>query len=89
MNTKKVTTLLSLALLITTFTFAQDEMRWSFSLEDRGNGEVTLVADVQIKQDWYLYDTKIPEGGPTPTQISFDNLSGATASFMLRARKQK
>ncbi|MDD2327277.1 MAG: cytochrome c biogenesis protein CcdA [bacterium] len=78
MNTKKVTTLLSLALLITTFTFAQDEMRWSFSLEDRGNGEVTLVADVQIKQDWYLYDTKIPEGGPTPTQISFDNLSGAT-----------
>ncbi|MDD3967165.1 MAG: cytochrome c biogenesis protein CcdA [Proteiniphilum sp.] len=78
MNTKKVTTLLSLALLITTFTFAQDEMRWNFSLEDRGNGEVTLVADVQIKQDWYLYDTKIPEGGPTPTQISFDNLSGAT-----------
>ncbi len=73
-----MTTLLSLALLITTFTFAQDEMRWSFSLEDRGNGEVTLVADVQIKQDWYLYDTKIPEGGPTPTQISFDNLSGAT-----------
>ncbi len=36
------------------------------------------MADVQIKQDWYLYDTKIPEGGPTPTQISFDNLSGAT-----------
>lgn len=74
---KKITTLLSLALLFTTLTFAQDEMRWSFSLEDRGNGEIELVADVLIKQGWYLYDTKIPDGGPTPTQISFDNITGA------------
>ncbi|MDD2514417.1 MAG: cytochrome c biogenesis protein CcdA [Proteiniphilum sp.] len=74
---KKMTTLLSLVLLFTTYSFAQDEMRWSFSLEDRGNGEVELVADVMIKQGWYVYDTRIPDGGPTPTQISFDELTGA------------
>jgi len=72
-----MTTLLSLVLLFTTYSFAQDEMRWSFSLEDRGNGEVELVADVMIKQGWYVYDTRIPDGGPTPTQISFDELTGA------------
>ena len=77
MNMKKLTTMLSLVLFFTTLAFAQDEMQWLFSLEDRGGGEVELVADVKIKQGWYLYDTNIPEGGPTPTQISFDNLTGA------------
>lgn len=56
---------------------AQDEMIWSFSLEDRGNGEIELVADVKVKEGWHIYDTKIPEGGPTPTHISFDLLTGA------------
>lgn len=69
--------MLSLVLSFTTLAFAQDEMQWRFSLEDRGGGEVELVADVKIKQGWYLYDTNIPEGGPTPTQISFDILTGA------------
>ncbi len=77
MHMKKLTTMLSLVLFFTTLAFAQDEMQWHFSLEDRGGGEVELVADVKIKQGWYLYDTHIPEGGPTPTQISFDNLTGA------------
>ncbi len=85
MNTKKMTTLLSLALLFTTYSFAQDEMRWSFSLEDRGNGEVELVADVMIKQGWYVYDTRIPDGGPTPTQISFDELTGAETAGAFQA----
>ncbi len=77
MNMKKVTTLLSMALLFTAFTFAQEEMVWTFTLEDKGNSEIELVADVKIKQGWYVYDTTIPEGGPTPTQINFDNLTGA------------
>lgn len=85
MNMKKQTTLLCLSFLFTTLSFAQDEMRWSFSLEERGNGEIELVADVKIKQGWYLYDTQIPEGGPTPTQISFDRLEGAEAIGAFKA----
>jgi len=74
---KKLTLLLSLLFLSLTISFAQDEMVWSFTLEDRGNGEIELVADVKIKQGWYVYDTQIPDGGPTPTQISFDRMNGA------------
>ncbi len=77
MYTKRSTALLGLLFLCISMAFSQDEMRWEFSLKDVGNGEIELVADVQIKQGWYLYDTKIPDGGPTPTQISFDQIAGA------------
>jgi len=77
MDMKKRIIFLTLFIFSLTLSFAQDEMVWNFTLEDRGNGEIELVADVKIKQGWYLYDTQIPEGGPTPTQISFDRLTGA------------
>ena len=77
MNSLKRTYLLGLLLLSTIISFAQDEMVWTFSLGDRGNGEAELVADVSIKEGWYVYDTQIPDGGPTPTQISFDRITGA------------
>ena len=77
MYTKRLTALLGLLFLCISMVFSQDEMRWDFSLKDVGNGEIELVADVQIKQGWYLYDTRIPDGGPTPTQISFDRITGA------------
>ena len=77
MYIKRSTALLGLLFLCVSLVFSQDEMRWDFSLKDVGNGEIELVADVQIKQGWYLYDTKIPDGGPTPTQISFDRIVGA------------
>src|SRR5690554_3862366 len=74
---KKLSLLLSLFFLSIAASFAQDEMVWNFTLEDKGNGEIELVADVKIKQGWYVYDTQIPDGGPTPTQISFDRMTGA------------
>lgn len=77
MHMKKIITLFSLLFLFTTLTFAQDELVWSFSLEDKGNGEIDLVADVKIKRGWHLYDTDIPDGGPNPTQINFDKITGA------------
>jgi thiol:disulfide interchange protein len=56
---------------------AQSPLSWKFSLEDAGSGEVTLVAKAAVEQGWYMYDTQIPEGGPTPTQIEFDRVEGA------------
>lgn len=76
---KRITNLFGFLFLFVTLALAQDEMIWSFSLEDKGNGEVDLVADVKVKQGWHLYDTEIPDGGPTPTQMSFDQLTGAEA----------
>jgi len=77
MDMKKRIIFLTLFIFSLTLLSAQDEMVWNFTLEDRGNGEIELVADVKIKQGWYVYDTQIPDGGPTPTQISFDRLTGA------------
>jgi thiol:disulfide interchange protein len=77
MNMKRTTALLGILFLWVSLAFTQDEVVWKFSLEDLGNGEVALIADAKIKQGWHLYDTNIPEGGPTSTQISFDQIAGA------------
>lgn len=60
-------------------TFAQNPVNWKFKIEDKGNGEIELVADAVINAGWHLYDTQIPDGGPYPTGISIDEVKGATA----------
>lgn len=60
-------------------TFAQNPVNWKFKIEDKGNGEIELVADALINAGWHLYDTQIPDGGPYPTGISIDEIKGATA----------
>ncbi len=60
-------------------TFAQDPVNWKFKIEDKGNGEIELVANAAISAGWHLYDTQIPDGGPYPTGISIDEVKGATA----------
>jgi len=64
-------------LIATSSSIAQNPVSWKFSLEDAGNGEVNLIARATIQQGWHLYDTNIPDGGPTPTSISFDHIAGA------------
>jgi len=68
----------SLILLFTLFqAFSQDIITWNFSLQDKGNGEVDIVATANIEPGWYMYDTDIPDGGPNPTMIEFDQIVGA------------
>lgn len=57
--------------------FDEDPVSWKFSLEDKGNGEIELVASAKIDAGWHLYDVKIPDGGPTPTSLSIDAITGA------------
>ena len=76
MNPKR--TMTSLVLLFTLFqAFPQNVISWKFSLQDKGNGEIELVADATIQQGWHMYDSKIPDNGPYPTSLSFDELKGA------------
>ena len=76
MRNKRIVT--SLILLFTLFqAFSQDIITWNFSLQDKGNGEVDIVATANIEPGWYMYDTEIPEGGPNPTMIEFDQIVGA------------
>ena len=69
--------------------FAQDPTDWKFSLEDKGNGEVELVANVAIEQGWYIYGTDIPDGGPYPTSLSIDKVEGAVAVGGFEPRDSK
>ena len=76
MNLKR--TITSLVLLFMLFqAFSQNVISWKFSLQDKGNGEIELVADATIQQGWHMYDSKIPDNGPYPTSLSFDELKGA------------
>ncbi|MEA5128091.1 MAG: cytochrome c biogenesis protein CcdA [Proteiniphilum sp.] len=70
-------TLFGFLFLFTSFISAQDIVTWNFSLEDAGNGEVNIIAKASVQQGWYMYDTKIPDGGPNPTMIEFDKITGA------------
>ena len=88
MDRKRTTALVGFLFLCTSFVFSQDEVVWNFSLRDRGNGEIELVADAKIKQGWHLYDTTIPDGGPNPTQISFEQISGAELMGEFRAESK-
>ena len=69
--------------------FAQDPTDWKFSLEDKGDGEVELVANVAIEQGWYIYGTDIPDGGPYPTSLSIDKVEGAVAVGGFEPRDSK
>lgn len=76
MNHKKTFSVL-VFLLILTQAFSQEVISWKFSLKDTGNGTIDLVADAIIEDGWHMYDSEIPDGGPFPTSIDFDELKGA------------
>lgn len=57
--------------------YSQEVIEWKYSIQDKGNGEIELVADADIQDGWHMYDSKIPDGGPFPTAISFDEIKGA------------
>lgn len=89
---KVITTFIGLSflLLISTFTgAAQNPISWDFSLEDAGNGEVDIVAKATVDAGWYMYDTEIPAGGPNPTMIEFDEITGAEPSGKFHAADKK
>ena len=44
---------------------------WSFSQMPVGNNEVELVLKAAIQSGWHIYSTKLPEGGPVQTTVSF------------------
>lgn len=71
---------LSLAFLLTFVTFClnANPIKWTFKIEDKGAGEVELVAVATIDAGWHMYDSKVPDGGPNATSISFDDIKGAT-----------
>ncbi|MHA7110388.1 cytochrome c biogenesis protein CcdA [Sunxiuqinia elliptica] len=75
MTTKR--SILSIFFLLFAFhSFAQilEPVKWSFDSKQNGN-EVKLIFKATIEDDWHLYDTSLPDGGPVPTSINFEDTS--------------
>lgn len=88
MNFKR--TLFALLFLFAlTQAFTQNVISWKFSIQDKGNGEIELIADASIEDGWHMYDAEIPENGPFPTSISFDELKGAELIGEFKATGKK
>ena len=73
--------LLPLALLLTSLggqaQIARDAVSWSHSVEDKSPTEKVIVFTAKLKGDWHLYGTELPSGGPTPTTLIVDKITGA------------
>lgn len=54
-----------------------DVVKWTRSVEDNSPTEKTIVLMATIKPNWHLYATDLPAGGPTPTHLLVDKISGA------------
>ncbi len=64
-----------------------DPINWNFKLEDKGNGEIELVATATIQKGWHIYDTEVPKGGPNATSISIEEIKGAMPIGKLQYNK--
>lgn len=56
---------------------ARDAVSWSHSVEDKSPTEKVIVFTAKLKGDWHLYGTELPSGGPTPTTLVVDKITGA------------
>jgi len=73
---------LAVALAFMALTGAQaqilrDIVSWTRTVEDNSPTEKTIVLTATIKPNWHLYATDLPAGGPTPTHLLVDKISGA------------
>ena len=66
----------------------RDAVSWSHNIEDKSPTEKVLVLTAVIKGDWHLYSTELPAGGPTPTHLIVDKLTGAELVGKLTANQK-
>lgn len=73
---KQITLFIGLLLFVGTQLFAQilEPVKWSFESKQDGL-DVTLIFTADIEEEWHLYDTELPDGGPIRTSINFADSS--------------
>lgn len=79
--------LLLLSFILVSLGAKADPINWNFKLEDKGNGEIELVATATIQNGWHIYDTDVPKGGPNATSISIEEIKGASPIGKLQYNK--
>ncbi len=64
--------LLLFTVSFTVFSQIIEPIKWSFDSRKQGN-EVELIFTADIEENWHLYDTYLPEGGPIATQVVYED----------------
>ena len=49
---------------------------WKFSQKQLSDSTAELIFTAQLEKDWHLYSQKTPDGGPLPTEFSFEKAEG-------------
>lgn len=49
-----------------------EPIKWTFDSKQNGR-DVELIFEASIDENWHLYDTYLPEGGPIATQVVFED----------------
>lgn len=75
---KTILSLLLSFISITLFAQIQNPVKWTYSVENNGKEEATLVIKASIDKGWHLYSQFIGEGGPVPTSFRFDKNNNYT-----------
>jgi len=52
----------------------QNPVKWAFDIKRIADKEFKITAAAEIKSPWHVYGTNIPDGGPIPTSIHFENI---------------
>jgi thiol:disulfide interchange protein DsbD len=72
--------ILAIFLLISVFQAGSSQVikpvKWTFSAKQVDATHVDLLFKATIAKPWHMYGLNIPEGGPIPTSLHFDNPSG-------------
>ena len=55
-----------------------DPVSWSFSYERSGEGKYDIIFSAEIEEGSHLYSMNLPEGGPIPTQFTFEDSESYT-----------
>ncbi len=51
-------------------------VKWTFSVNRIDEQQVDLIFKADIQAPWHMYGLNIPEGGPIPITIDFENIKG-------------
>ena len=84
---KKITSLLLLWVMVLPL-WAQfhDPVSFSVSQKKLSDSEFEIVFTGKAEAGWHVYSTDIPDGGPTPATINFDEQKGVEPVGKLTAR---
>lgn len=64
-----------LFILLSFFSFSQDPVTWSTSVEKVNSNTYNLITEANIQENWRLYSQNLEEGGALPTEFVFEDES--------------